>query len=48
VLGRLTYDKKRRPGERHTFVLPRDGGGVVVAEDIADAEVAAALAEPTS
>jgi 3-dehydroquinate synthetase len=43
LLARLARDKKRGPGERHTFVLPRAGGGVLVADDVAEGEIAAAL-----
>lgn len=43
VLARLGGDKKRRPGATHTFVLPLAGGGVVVVEDVSEAEVRAAL-----
>ncbi len=43
LLERLGFDKKRRPGALHTFVLPRGGQGVVVAEDVSEAEVRAAL-----
>jgi len=36
-------DKKRRAGATHTMVLPRAGGGVVVVEDVVEAELEAAL-----
>jgi 3-dehydroquinate synthetase len=43
VLDAMRMDKKRRPGEPHTFVLPRRVGDAVVAEDVTDEEVSAAL-----
>ena len=43
VLDLVGADKKRRAGGAHTMVLPRAGGGVVVAEDVRDAELEAAL-----
>jgi 3-dehydroquinate synthetase len=43
LLERLGADKKRRAGALHTFVLPR-ATGVVVVEDVREAEVQAALA----
>lgn len=48
LLERLARDKKRGPGARHTFVLPRAAGGVLVADDVAEGEVAAALAASRS
>jgi 3-dehydroquinate synthase len=36
-------DKKRRSGGSHTLVLPRQGGGLVVAEDVSTSEIQAAL-----
>ncbi|MHC5010725.1 MAG: 3-dehydroquinate synthase family protein [Planctomycetota bacterium] len=42
LLETMWLDKKRERGAHHTFVLPRDGGGVDVVEDVADAEVLAA------
>jgi 3-dehydroquinate synthetase len=44
LLEKMGYDKKRRPGEAHVFVLPVGGGGVRVCEDVTEDEVRAALA----
>jgi 3-dehydroquinate synthetase len=43
VLEAMRADKKRRPGDRHTMVLPRRPGEVEVVEDVTDEEVSAAL-----
>jgi 3-dehydroquinate synthase len=48
LLAALAEDKKRRPGETHVFVLPTGAHGVVVAEDVTEAEVQRALAARAS
>ena len=44
LLAIMGLDKKRRPGETHTFALPADEVGVHVAEDVSESEIRDALA----
>ena len=44
LLAILGLDKKRRPGETHTFALPAGEVGVHVAEDVSESEIRDALA----
>jgi len=43
LLDAMSLDKKRRPGSVHTFVLPVDEVGMVVAEDVSEEEIRRAL-----
>jgi 3-dehydroquinate synthase len=43
VLEVVGADKKRRAGAMHTWVLPHEGGGVRIVEDVTSAEIEAAL-----
>jgi 3-dehydroquinate synthetase len=43
VLNRMTSDKKRVAG-RQRFVLPLDGGGVVIRDDVSESAVRQAIA----
>jgi 3-dehydroquinate synthetase len=43
LLDALRMDKKRRPGDTHTMVLPRKVGQVVIVEDVTDDEMVACL-----
>jgi len=45
LLARLSADKKRRPGARHTFALPQRPRGVTIVEDVTVEEIAEALAQ---
>jgi 3-dehydroquinate synthase len=43
LLDAMSLDKKRRPGEGHTFVLPTGDVGVTVVEDLTEREIRRAL-----
>ena len=43
LLEIMGFDKKRRPGETHTFALPVDEVGMQIVEDVSEEEVREAL-----